>query len=304
MSITKGLILKEYRDKKAREVTWIGFFSNLFLTLLKFAAGILGRSSAMIADAVHSVSDFATDLVVVGSLKVASRPVDTNHKYGHGKIETLAAAFIGGILLLVGAGILFSGARNIWVHYKVTPLESPGLVAFFAAMASIIIKEVLFQYTNKVGKNIKSKVVIANAWHHRSDVYSSFATLIGIGGAIFLNDRWVILDPIAAILVSLFIFKVAFQIIWESLLELIETSLPHDNELKILEIARSVNGVHNPHDLKTRKIGNNVAIDLHIYVRRHLNVEEAHDITVELEKSLREQFGEETFISIHTEPLK
>ena len=296
--------MKNHRHKQAAKVTWLGFAANVALTLLKFAAGILGRSSAMIADAVHSVSDFATDLVVVGSLSVASRPSDKNHKYGHGKVETLAAAFIGGVLFLVGAGIFWSGLNNIILHYKVAPLESPGMIAFWAALLSILIKEFLYRYTLVVGRKINSQVVVANAWHHRSDAYSSLATVLGIGGAIFLGQNWVILDPLAAMLVSLFIFKVAFVITRESLLELIETSLPQDQEQQILKIAASVAGVHNPHDLKTRRIGNNIAIDLHITVRHTLNVEQAHDITVELEKQLRDVYGEETFISIHTEPLK
>jgi cation diffusion facilitator family transporter len=296
--------MKNHRHQQATRVTWLGFAANVGLTLLKFAAGILGRSSAMIADAVHSVSDFATDLVVVGSLSVASRPSDKNHKYGHGKVETLAAAFIGGVLFLVGAGIFWSGLNNIILHYKVEPLESPGMIAFWAALVSILVKEFLYRYTLVVGRKINSQVVMANAWHHRSDAYSSLATVLGIGGAIFLGQNWVILDPLAAMLVSLFIFKVAFAITRESLLELIETSLPLDQEQQILKIAGSVDGVHNPHDLKTRKIGNNIAIDLHINVNRTLNVEQAHDITVELEKKLRKVYGDETFISIHTEPLK
>lgn len=296
--------MKNHRHQQASRVIWVGFFFNLLLTLVKIAAGILGRSSAMIADAVHSISDFFTDLVVVGSLKVASRPVDTNHKYGHGKVETLATAFVGVVLFFVGAGILWSGLDKIITHYRGTPLESPGMIAFWAAVASIIVKEILYRYTARVGKKINSQVVVANAWHHRSDAYSSIATVLGIGGAIFLGQSWVILDPLAAVIVSGFIFRISFSITREALLELIETSLPHSNENEILDIARGIDGVHNPHDLKTRKIGNNIAIDLHINVDNQLNVEQAHDITVELEEELRKVYGEETFISIHTEPLK
>jgi cation diffusion facilitator family transporter len=292
------------RNHQANRITWIGFFANLVLFLFKLLAGILGRSAAMVADAVHSVSDFGTDLVVVGSLRVASRPRDGNHKYGHGKVETLATAFVGGVLFLVGLGILGSGLRNIVGHFTGSPLERPGLIAFYAALVSIAVKEVLFRYTIQVGMRIDSQVVVANAWHHRSDAYSSIGTVAGIGGAIFLGEQWVILDPLAAMMVSVFIFRVAFRITRESLLELIETSLPHKKEKEILDIARKVNGVHNPHDLKTRKIGNNIAIDLHIEVESGLNVEEAHDITVSLERHLRKAYGEDTFISVHTEPLR
>ncbi len=244
-----------------------------------------------------------TDLVIAGSLKVAAKPRDGNHKYGHGKVETLAAAFVGGVLIVVGAGILYSGAKSIIGHFGDQPLSKPGMVAFYAAVISILIKEVLFRYTLVTGKRVKSNVLIANAWHHRSDVYSSLGTLLGIGGAIFLGPRWVILDPLAAIIVSFFIFKVAIGVMREALLELIETSLPHKKEQEILQLAGNVEGVHDPHDLKTRKIGSNIAIDMHILVRKDLNVEEAHDITVRLEKCLREKYGKDTHISVHTEPL-
>jgi cation diffusion facilitator family transporter len=295
--------MKKQRQKEANKVTWIGFFSNLLLTVFKIVAGILGNSAAMIADAAHSVSDFVTDLVVVGSLKVSSKPKDGNHKYGHGKVETLATAFVGIVLLFVGLGILFAAGRNIFNHYRVEPMQSPGMIALYAAIASIIIKEILFRYTIVVGKRINSKVVVANAWHHRSDAFSSIGTVIGISGAIFLGPRWVILDPVAAILVSFFILRVAFFISLDSLAELIETSLPKQQEREIIKLAESVDGVHYPHDLKTRKIGNDIAIDLHINVKRDLNIEDAHDITVELEKCLRNKYGQDTHISIHTEPL-
>lgn len=295
--------MKKQRQKEASKVTWVGFFSNLILTVFKLLAGILGHSAAMIADAVHSVSDFATDLVVIGSLKVSSRPKDGNHKYGHGKVETLATAFVGGVLLLVGLGILFSGAKSIYTHFAVEPIQKPGMIALYAAIISIIIKEILYRYTLVVGNRINSKVVVANAWHHRSDALSSLGTVLGISGAIFLGAKWVILDPIAAMVVSFFILRVAIRISWESLAELVETSLPQQHESEILKLASGVEGVHNPHDLKTRKIGNDIAIDLHINVERELNIEQAHDITVELEKCLRQKYGEHTHISIHTEPL-
>lgn len=291
------------RYNKAGKVVWVGFFANLLLTLLKLLAGIFGRSAAMVADALHSVSDNVTDLVIAGSLKIAARPSDGNHKYGHGKVETLAAAFVGGVLMLAGLGILYSGTVKIIGHFGDAPLQRPGMIALYAAMFSIIVKEVLFRYTHLWGKRLDSTVLVANAWHHRSDVYTSQATLLGIGGAIFLGNQWVILDPVAAIIVSFFIFKIAIKIIREALLELIETSLPKKKEKEILDIARGVEGVHDPHDLKTRKIGSNIAIDLHIYVQQDLNIKEAHDITVCLEDRLRSRFGEETHISVHTEPL-
>ncbi len=296
--------MKKQHQADANRITWIGFFTNLGLVLLKLIAGFFGRSSAMIADAIHSVSDFGTDLVVVGSLKVAAKPKDGNHKYGHGKVETLATAFVGLVLLFVGIGILVSGVVKVVGHFSGSALERPGMIAFYAALLSIFIKEILFRYTITIGNRINSQVVIANAWHHRSDAFSSVGTVFGIGGAIFFGEKWVILDPLAAIVVSFFILRVAVSISRESFMELIETSLPGKKEKEILEIARSIKGVYNPHDLKTRKIGSAIAIDLHIEVEKQLNVEEAHNITVCLEKRLRDAYGEETFISVHTEPLK
>ncbi len=295
--------MSKQRFARASRVIWIGFFANIGLTLVKLLAGILGRSSAMVADAIHSISDFVTDLVIAGSLKVASKPRDGNHKYGHGKVETLATAFVGIVLFSVGVGILYSGTMNIIGHFGDSPLHRPGMVALYAAIASIVIKEILFRYTLRTGKAVNSSVVLANAWHHRSDVYSSLSTLLGISGAIFLGSQWVILDPIAAIIVSFFIFKSAFFITREALEELVETSLPVKKEKEIIGIAGTVKGVHNPHDLKTRKIGSNIAIDMHIQVQEDLNVREAHDITVKLEQCLREKYGDDTHISVHTEPL-
>ena len=295
--------MDENKSQVARKVTWIGFCANLVLTVFKLIAGFLGHSAAMIADGVHSVSDFTTDLVVIGSLKVASKPSDQNHKYGHGKVETLATAFIGIALILLGAGILYSGGKKIYEYIQIGAIESPGTIAFYAALASIIIKEIIYRYTLKKGKQINSKVVIANAWHHRTDVYSSLGTLAGIGGAIFLGPRWTILDPLAAIVISVFIFFISFKIMREAVLELIETSLPGKIEQEIIDIADKIEGVFEPHDLKTRKIGSNIAIEIHIRVKKDLNVEQAHDITVVLEKEYRKKFGEKTHISIHTEPL-
>lgn len=295
--------MSKKRFDKAGKVIWVGFFSNLTLTLFKLVAGILGRSAAMVADGIHSVSDIITDLVIAGSLKVAARPSDGNHKYGHGKVETLAAAFVGGVLFLVGSGILYSGTVKIIGHFGDSPLQRPGMIALYAALFSIVVKEILFRYTLIWGKRIDSTVLKANAWHHRSDVYSSLGTLLGIAGAIFLGKQWVVLDPVAAVVVSFFIFKIAISIIREALLELIETSLPLKKEKEILEIARNIDGVYNPHDLKTRKIGSNIAIDLHIFVREDLNIKQAHEITVSLEQKLRQRYGEDTHISVRTEPL-
>jgi cation diffusion facilitator family transporter len=272
------------------------------LTAFKLVAGLLGHSGAMIADAIHSLSDFATDIVVLVSFKVVDRPADRSHDYGHGKYETLATAAVGGALLLVGAGILWSGLTKILASIRGEPIETPGGIALIATIVSVVVKESLYRYTRKVGERINSPSVIANAWHHRSDAFSSIGTMIGIGGAIFLGDKWLILDPVAAVIVSFFVIKVAFEISSGSIRELTEQSLGDSVEEEILQIATSIGGVSNPHNLRTRRIGSYIAVDLHIRVAPDMPVKDAHAITSRIEEAIRARFGESSFVSIHVEP--
>ncbi|MDD2599864.1 MAG: cation diffusion facilitator family transporter [Kiritimatiellae bacterium] len=290
------------RTVSASRVTWIGSLVNLVLTLLKLTAGVVGHSSAMIADAVHSFSDFATDIVVLISFKIAGKPADQDHAYGHGKYETLAAALIGGALLLVGAGIFRESVIKIWNSTKGVRMVAPGGIAFAAAVISIVIKECLYRYTIKEGRRIESQAVIANAWHHRSDAFSSIGTMCGIGGAILLGERWYILDPLAAVVASLFIFKVALEISSGSIKELTEKSLGLEIQEEILQMATSVDGVNNPHNLRTRRIGSDIAVDLHICVAPAMSVTEAHAMTAIIENKIRARFGNSSFICIHVEP--
>ncbi len=281
----------------------MGLVLNLVLTAFKFAAGVIGHSPAMIADAVHSVSDFATDIVVLAGLRFSGRPVDKSHDYGHGKLETLAATVIGVVLLLVGAGVFWSGATKIWACIGGVTPEAPGLIALIAAVVSIVVKEGLYRYTVSAGKRINSMAVIANAWHHRSDAFSSMGTMLGIGGAILLGEKWRILDPVAAVVVSVFIVKVALEILSGCLGELIESSLDETVESEIIGLAKSVHGVADPHDLRTRRIGRDIAVDLHIRVDGGMQVKEAHAISSAIEGLIRRKFGKSSFVSIHVEPV-
>lgn len=290
------------RTLSASRVTWIGSLVNLVLTAFKLMAGFFGHSSAMIADGIHSFSDFATDIVVLISFKIAGKPADQDHAYGHGKYETLAAALIGGTLLLVGAGIFREGAVKIWNSTRGAPMVAPGGIAFVAAVISIVAKEWLYRYTIKEGKRIESSAVIANAWHHRSDAFSSIGTMCGIGGAILLGEKWYILDPLAAVVASLFIIKVALEISSGSIKELTEKSLGVDIEEEILQMASSVEGVKNPHNLRSRRIGSDIAVDLHIRVAPAMSVTEAHAMTTIIENKIRARFGNSSFICIHVEP--
>ena len=292
------------RKREIYRVTFVGLVVNLVLSLLKLAAGVVGRSGAMVADAVHSFSDLATDIVVIAFARISAKPRDTDHDYGHGKYETLATIIISIALGVVGAGILVNSIRGIRTVIDGGLLPRPGAVALVAAAVSILVKEILYRYTVRAGRRIDSPSVVANAWHHRSDALSSLGTLLGIGCAFFLGDKWRIADPIAALIVSVFIFKIAFDLIRTGLGELLEQSLPEEVEKEILGIVAANPRVREPHNLRTRRIGAAIAIEVHVRMDGKMTVEESHELTVDIEQRLRERFGEGTMIAIHVEPVK
>ena len=292
----------DIRAVKANYVTWVGFFVNLILVAFKLVAGIIGNSVAMIADALHSLSDFATDIVVLASIRAVGRPADQSHDYGHGKFETLAAAAVALALLLVGGGLFWQGVKKIWLAMSGVRLAAPGIIAFVAAAISVVSKEWLYRYTAGAGREINSQAVMANAWHHRSDAFSSIGTMLGIGGAIILGEKWHVLDPLAAVVVSFFVIKVGINILSGSIRELSEESLDDAIEDEILRLSSNTTGITGSHNLKTRRIGNHIAVDLHITVDGNLSVIEAHSIASQLETSIRARFGKQTFVSIHVEP--
>ena len=293
----------EIRKRKIYRVTFVGFVVNLVLSIVKLIAGLVGRSGAMVADAVHSFSDLATDVVVIAFARISAKPRDPGHDYGHGKYETLATIIISLALAVVGAGILVDSIERIRIVLDGGLLLRPGVIALVAAVVSIIVKEILYRYTVRVGRQIQSPSVIANAWHHRSDALSSLGTLVGIGCAYFLGSKWRIADPVAALLVAVFIFKIAFDLIRNGLGELLEQSLPEDVEEEILHIVTANPEVREPHNLRTRRIGASIAIEVHVRMDGRMTVEHSHDLTVEIERRLRERFGEETMIAIHVEPI-
>lgn len=292
------------REHRIYFVTLMGSVVNVVLLVFKFMAGILGGSAAMIADAVHSLSDFLTDIVVVLFVKISSKPEDKDHDYGHGKYETLATSFIGVALLCVGLYILYSGSYRTWAAFNGAPIEQPGIVALWAALFSIMLKEWTYRFTVKVGKEVQSQAVIANAWHHRSDSLSSIGTAIGIGGAIFLGKEWAVLDPIAAVVVSIFIIRTAAMLVSGALDELLEKSLPDTEERQIAEIVQSEPEVSGMHNLCTRRIGSRIAIEMHLRMPGDISLNESHAHATNIERKLRSHFGERTHINIHVEPLK
>ena len=297
--------LRIERNTEASKVTWLGFWMNMVLSIGKVLAGIFGRSGAMVADGIHSLSDFITDVIVLVFMKLSSKNTDQTHDYGHGKFETFATFIISVALFAVAILLMISGAKKIIASLMGNVIDKPGYIALIAAAVSIISKEWLFRKTRAVGEKINSQAVIANGWHHRSDALSSVGTLIGISGAIFLGAQWRILDPIASIIVSVFIISVAIKLLRPAVEELTDASLSDSVEEEIASIVKSVEGVEGMHNMKTRKSGNGYIIDLHIKVDPNMTVIKAHDeIASKIEDLLREKFGPQTQTSIHVEPKR
>lgn len=292
------------REKGIYRVTVVGSIVNFLLLLFKFFAGIAGHSAAMLADAVHSLSDFVTDIIVIAFVRISAKPQDEGHDYGHGKYETLATAIIGLFLLFVGVGIMWNGATSIYHFLRGGTLQQPGMLALVAALVSIVFKEVLYQYTVFKGRKLNSQAVIANAWHHRSDALSSIGTALGIGGAILLGSHWRVLDPAAAVIVSFFIMRVAVKLLIPCVEELLEKSLPAAVEKEILETILSVPGVSSPHHLRTRRIGSYCAVEVHVRMDGAISLEEAHSKATAAEMKLKELLGKGTLVNIHVEPVK
>lgn len=292
------------RQKETYRVTIAGSIINILLLAFKFAAGILGHSAAMIADAIHSLTDFVTDAIVLVFVRLGSKPTDHDHDYGHGKYETLASAIIGVSLLVVGMMICYSGVIKTYHAMCGEPLQQPGFIALAAAVASVVLKEWAYRFTVRVGRRCHSEAVVANAWHHRSDALSSVGTTVGIGGAIILGEKWAVLDPLTAIVVSFFIMKAAWSVLSKAVGELTDGSLPKETEDEIEKIVSEDKDVSVVHNLCTRRIGNRIAIEMHVRMPGETSLYVAHRHATEIEQRLKQRFGADTHISIHLEPVK
>ena len=292
------------REKEIYRVTIAGSLVNIALTLLKFAAGVIGASAAMIADAVHSLSDLLTDFVVLLFVKLSSRPADNDHPYGHGKYETLATTIVALALMAAGGVLLAEGIEKIISALNGDPLPMPGRIALWAALVSIAAKEGVYWLTILVARRVDSPALKANAWHHRTDALSSVATAIGIGGALLLGGQWAILDPVAAVIVSIFIIVAAAKMLHDAVQELLEKRLPEDVEQQIREIVENDSEMNEMHHLRTRRVGSVYSISMHLRMRGNTSLYEAHRHSMLLEEKLRERFGQQTLISIHIEPYK
>ena len=292
------------REKEIYKVTLVGSVGNVALLTFKFIAGVLGHSSAMIADAAHSLSDFITDVVVLVFVSISAKPQDRSHDYGHGKYETIATFLIGLALVAAATGIVVSGCLKLIAWWGGEALAAPGWIALWAALLSIVIKELIYQYTARKGKQLDSSVMIANAWHHRSDALSSIGAAVGIGGAIWLGQRWTVLDPLASIIVGLMLVRVAWELLRTSSADLTECSLPEETEQEIENIIQSFADVQEPHNLRTRRIGNRVAIEAHVRMDGSLPLHIVHERATTIERKLKERFGEQTHVTLHMEPIK
>lgn len=290
------------RNKQIYKVTLVGGAVNVVLLLFKFVAGIVGHSAAMIADAVHSLSDFLTDVIVLVFVRISGKPKDKTHDYGHGKYETLAMTIIGLALLVVAISIVYNGTIKIIDWANDAELEAPGMLALWAALLSIVLKEGVYRYSMVKVRELNSQAVEANAWHHRSDALSSLGAAIGIGGAIFLGKRWAVLDPIASVVVGMFIVKVGVDLLRRGVGDLLEQSLSDEVEKEILQLVGAIPNVVEPHDLRTRRIGNHYAIEMHILMDGDISLREAHDKASEVENMLRNRYGADTHVAVHVEP--
>ena len=292
------------REREIQKVTLVGSAGNMGLFAFKLIAGILGHSSAMVADAVHSLSDFITDVIVLVFVSLSAKPQDESHDYGHGKFETIATFFIGLALVAAATGIILAGILSLVEWFQGAQLEAPSMLALWAALLSIVVKEILFHYTAHCGKRLNSQAMIANAWHHRSDALSSIAAAIGIGCAILLGDRWTVMDPVASVIVGFVLMNVAVKLLRTSINELTESSLNADVEREIEEIITSFPGICEPHNLRTRHIGNRIAIEAHIRMDGDISLRDAHSRATMVEQKLKERFGSDTHVNIHMEPIK
>ena len=295
-------MIKKLKGKKI--TLYIGLFINLLISILKFTFGFIGKSEALKADGFHSLSDLLTDFITIFSVKYSSKPPDKKHPYGHGRFETIGAQIVGIFIIITGFEIVKHAISRIIYFYKTSNYEIPGKITIIILFISILLKEILAKYTIKEGKRLNSIILEANAHHHRSDVYSSVAVFIGIGFSIIFGGKWVYMDPLSAIVVSFFVFKAGIDIFRRSAEELLDTSLPEEYIRKIINEVEKVKGAMRPHNIKARKVGDIYSIELHIEVEPHLSIREAHDIATEVEKKLKNIFGERALTNVHVEPAK
>jgi cation diffusion facilitator family transporter len=285
----------EKRYLAIRNVTVLAITINISLTILKIAFGIVGQSQALIADGLHSLSDLLVGVITLVAAKYSTQPPDVEHPYGHSRIETLATIAGGGLLLLMAAGLLIDVVRRL---FEPELLLLPTSISLVAALLSIVIKEAIYQYTMYIAKRVRSPMLRANAWHHRSDAISSLIVLIGVGGSM-LGFLW--LDAVATIGISFMIGYIGLSLSLPGINELIDTGLEKEQLIEITEIVQSTPGVRGSHRLRTRKMGINVLVDIHIVVDPHISVSEGHKISEAVRTRLIAEMPEIVEVLVHTD---
>lgn len=296
--------MKDIDYKKGEKITIACIIGNIVLSALKLAAGIIGGSKAMIADSLHSASDIVATSVVLVGIKIAQKPADSEHPYGHGKVEPIAAAFVG-VTLIFAAFIIVKGIVESIVNQT---FGTPTFLALAAAVVSIVVKEIMFRITYAAGKKIKSESIMADAWHHRSDAYSSIGTFIGILGAIIggkLGIRFLqYLDPIAGAVVACMIFKVAYDILKHAVKGLMDSSPEGEQLMKIWDAAAGIEGIVTVSDIKARYIGQRLFIDLEIGVDSERSVDEGHTLAAYARSRIIDSVPDAYEVMVHVEPRR
>jgi len=290
-------------EKEGARITIVGLIINIILTIVQAIAGLFGNSVALFADSFHTLSDFLTDLLVLFSIRFSAKPEDDSHNFGHQKIETMASVLIGLVLFFVGVMMLYFGGAKIYAFMQGTPMEKPLMVTFYVAIITVMFKEGLYRYTHHIAKKLNNDMIEVNAWHHRSDAFSSFGVAVGIGMAVLLGGKWILIDPLVAIILALYLMYIAVKILYSSLNELMEASLGSEINAEIRTVVIDCGGVLNVHSLRTRKLGSSKAMDMHIMVEEHLTVKEAAVIQKNVEKCLRDKFGSDIYVIIKIEPF-
>ncbi len=291
------------RNSEEKRCTLVGMTCDVCLSALKIATGFIGHSSAILADGIHSISDTVTDALVYAMVRLSGKGVDQRYRYGRGKFETLAAFLISIILVVVAVGLMVEGVEDVWTALNGGTLERPHNIALAVGIVAVIVKEGLYQYTRLKGRKTGSSALKAYAWHHRADALSTAATLLGVAGAMFLGERWRLLDPLAAIVVSVLILMLAYRMGRPAVEELLEVALPRDEQDKIAAIVNGTPGVKAFHNLRTRRNGNLRVVDIHVKMEGDLSVAQSHEITRQIEQQLREELGE-VMTNIHVEPYR
>jgi cation diffusion facilitator family transporter len=289
------------RNREEKRCTLVGMTSDVCLSALKIVTGIVGHSSAILADGIHSISDTVTDGLVYAMVRLSGKGVDERYRYGRGKFEILAAFLISIILVVVALGLMTEGVKDVWAAIQGETLERPHNIALIVGIIAVIVKESLYHYTRIKGRKTGSSALKAYAWHHHADALSTTATLLGVAGAMFLGEHWRVLDPIAAMAVSVLILVLAYRLGRPAVEELLEVSLPKEEQEKITGIVNATSGVEAFHNLRTRRNGNLRVVDIHIKVDGDLTVARSHDITRDIERQLTDALGE-VMTNIHVEP--